>query len=285
MTFVGKILVVLQLVLAICFMAFAGAVYSTQTNWKTAAENAKKDADQQRSAATTAANELQQVRTDLGAQLEERNQNVAILEGKLKESTDQLARTQQELQEARTAVDRQTAVANLSEEQATFRQEETLRQRERNERLQAQINDLLGQVRGLEDTLFSKNLQIEDMEARQQRMIEQVGQYRQMILALNGSLNPDDYEVLTEGQEPPPSVTGQVLNTRVSDTSKTEFVEVSLGSDDGFKKGDELFVYRGADYLGKLEISTVYPDRSVGRVTQRVRNGTIQKGDNVTPKL
>jgi len=284
MTFVGKILVVLQLVLAICFMAFAGAVYSTQTNWKTAAETAKKDADQQRNAATTAANELQQARTDLGAQIEDLKQQVAIRDGKLKESTDQLARTQTELQEARTAVDRQTAVANLSEEQATFRQEETLRQRERNERLQAQINELLTQVRNHEDTLFSKNLAIEDMQAKQQRMIEQVGQYRQMILALKGSLNPDDYEVTTT-QEPPPSVTGQVLNTRVSDTSKTEFVEVSLGSDDGFKKGDELFVYRGADYLGKLQISTVYPDRAVATVTQRVRNGTIKKGDNVTPKL
>src|SRR5687768_14336756 len=180
MTFVGKILVVLQLVLAICFMAFAGAVYSTQTNWKTAAETAKKDADQQRSAATTASNELQQTKTDLGARITELEQEVAKNDSELKESTDQLARTQQELQEARTAVDRQTAVANLSEEQATFRQEETLRQRERNERLQAQINELLTQVRNHEDTLFSKSLAIEDMQARQQRMIEQVGQYRQM---------------------------------------------------------------------------------------------------------
>ena len=35
MTFVGKLLVVLQLVLTVCFMAFAGAVYSYHTNWQT----------------------------------------------------------------------------------------------------------------------------------------------------------------------------------------------------------------------------------------------------------
>lgn len=285
MTFVGKILVVLQLVLAICFMAFAGAVYSTQTNWKTAAENAKKDADSQRQQATAAANDLQQTRTDLGAEINDLTQRVAVLDGKLKESTEQLTRTQGELQEARTAVDRQTAVANLSEEQATFRQEETLRQRERNERLQGQINELLGQVRNLEDTLFAKSLSIEAMEERQQRMIEQTAQYRQMILALNGSLNPEDYTSLQEGVEPPPNVVGQVVNTQTSPTSRTEFVEISLGSDDGFKKGDVLSIYRGDTYLGKLELKTVYADNAVGRVTQRVRNGTIQKGDNVTPKL
>ena len=36
MTTVGKILVVLHLVLSIVFMAFAGAVFTAQTNWKLA---------------------------------------------------------------------------------------------------------------------------------------------------------------------------------------------------------------------------------------------------------
>lgn len=285
MTFVAKILVVFQLALAVCFMAFAGAVYSTQTNWKTAAEDAKKDADNQRQLATSTANELQQARTDLGAQINDLKEQVAVLDGKVKQSTDQLARTQQELQDARTAVDRQTAVATMSEEQATFRQEETLRQRDRNERLQAQVDEQLGKVRTLEDTLFAKDISIASMQDRQQRMIDQVGQYRKMIIALNGSLNPEDYKDLLTVTEPPPVVKGQVLATRVSATSGTEFVEVSLGSDDGFKKGDQLYVYRGGDFLGTIEITSAYPDNSVGRVTQRNRNGTIQKGDNVTPKL
>ena len=36
MTTIGKILVVLHLVLSILFMAFAGAVFTAQTNWKSA---------------------------------------------------------------------------------------------------------------------------------------------------------------------------------------------------------------------------------------------------------
>ena len=34
MTFVGKVLVVVQVVLSVCFMAFAAAVYTTPNNWK-----------------------------------------------------------------------------------------------------------------------------------------------------------------------------------------------------------------------------------------------------------
>lgn len=45
MTFVGKILVVLHLVLAVVFMGFAGAIYTAQVNWRTAKENTQKQLD------------------------------------------------------------------------------------------------------------------------------------------------------------------------------------------------------------------------------------------------
>ena len=34
MSFVGKVLVVVQVVLSICFMGFAGAVFTAQNNWR-----------------------------------------------------------------------------------------------------------------------------------------------------------------------------------------------------------------------------------------------------------
>lgn len=284
MTFVGKILVVVQLVLAVCFMAFAGAVYTAETTWRAKAEQADQQRQQAATDASNAAQEAQRLQTELTGQVEALNQRVALLDSQVKQSTDQLSRTEKELQEARTAVDRQTAVANLAEEQSKFRQEETLRQRERNERLQSQINELLAQVRKLEDQDFAKNLAIESMEGRQQAMIEKLADYRSILLSRGMSLDPKDYENLV-AVEPPPTVTGQVLNTRVSDTSGVEFVEVSLGSDDGFEKGHELYLYRGDQYLGKVKLTNIYPDRAVGTVVQRVRNGTVQKGDNVTPKL
>jgi hypothetical protein len=35
MSFVGKVLIVVQVVMSLCFMAFAGAVYVTHENWQT----------------------------------------------------------------------------------------------------------------------------------------------------------------------------------------------------------------------------------------------------------
>ncbi|MBA3312478.1 MAG: hypothetical protein M3552_09555 [Planctomycetota bacterium] len=287
MTFVGKLLVVVQLVLAVCFMAFAGAVFTAETNWRDKATQLQVDVQKARDDANAATAQQQQLQTDLGGQVEQLGQKVALLDGQLKQTSDQLSRTQQELQDARTAVDRQTAVANLSQEQATFRQEETTRQRERNQRLQEQINELLAKVREGEDALFARDLTIESMQARQEDVIEQMGTYRQILLANNMSLRPEDYENLVAAAEPPPRVTGQVLDTRISKTSGTEFVVISLGKDDGFEKGHTLSVYRGNNYLGKIKLTSVEPDKAVGTVipSSRPRNGQIQKGDNVTPKL
>jgi hypothetical protein len=287
MTFVGKVLVVVQLVLAICFMAFAGAVFTAETNWREKSKQLQADVEKARGDANTAVQSQQQEKTQMTAQLQELQQKVALIDGQLKERTDQLSRTNQELEAARTEVDTQTAAANLAQEQATFRQEETLRQRERNQRLQEQINQLLAKVREGEDALFAQNLTIESMQERQEDVIAQMTTYKDILLANNMSLNPEDYQNLVSTTEPPPTVTGQVLNTRVSETSGVEFVLISLGKDDGFEKGHELSVYRGNDYLGKIKLTSVYPDKAVGTVipSSRPRNGQIQKGDNVTPKL
>jgi hypothetical protein len=268
-------------------MAFAGAVFTAETNWREKSKQLQADLEKARGDANTAVQQQQQEKTQMTAQLQELQQKVALIDGQLKERTDQLSRTNQELEAARTAVDTQTAAANLAQEQATFRQEETLRQRERNQRLQEQINQLLAKVREGEDALFAQNLTIESMQERQEDVIAQMTTYRDILRANNMSLNPEDYQNLVSATEPPPTVTGQVLNTRVSETSGTEFVLISLGKDDGFEKGHELSVYRGNDYLGKIKLTSVYPDKAVGTVipSSRPRNGQIQKGDNVTPKL
>ena len=71
-----------------------------------------------------------------------------------------------------------------------------------------------------------------------------------------------------------------------------ELVEISLGSDQGLKKGHEMTVYRsglnkGANgkYLAKIVIVNTYPDKAVGRVIEGSRNGVIQKGDNVSTRF
>src|SRR5918993_1446904 len=98
MTFVGKVLVVVQLVLAICFMAFAGAVYTAQDNWRQKYDQSQVELKKAQGDANTAVQQEQQRETEMTAQLQELQQKVALIDGQLKQTSDQLGRTTQELQ-------------------------------------------------------------------------------------------------------------------------------------------------------------------------------------------
>src|SRR5690606_20255127 len=103
------------------------------------------------------------------------------------------------------------------------------------------------------------------------------------------NVDPAQVKALTT---PPPVVDGIVEATQKSSRGVTEFVQISIGSDDGLVEGHELDVYRTGlsngsrpVYLGRIKLTTVEPDRAVGVVTHRPKNGIIERGDNVTTQL
>ena len=286
MTSVGKVLVVVQLALSVCFMAFAGAVYTAETNWATKAGKLEEQVKKVQSDLSNQTQDLQKTITEKDAEAGKLNDQVALLDKKLKDSDDARGRLTTEIEAARTGVDQQTAAATLAEEQAVFRLEEAMRQRERNALLHTQVNGQLEKTRGLEDELFAKNLSIDAMQNKHQQALEQIAALRTLLNkdkidgGGNNGLLPG-----AGGATAPPAVRGKVLDTKRSPTTKTEFVLISLGSDDGFNVGDELYVYRDDTYLGRLAITEVTPDKAITKVIERVRNGTIQEGDNVSAQL
>jgi hypothetical protein len=80
-----------------------------------------------------------------------------------------------------------------------------------------------------------------------------------------------------------PSVNGLVSQVRRS--GGAQFVEVTIGADDGLTEGNTLEVSRGARYLGRIEIVETSPDKSVGRVDRRFQQGQIQEGDRVATRI
>lgn len=69
-------------------------------------------------------------------------------------------------------------------------------------------------------------------------------------------------------------IRGMVLEVR------GDLVTISVGSGDGVEKGMVFAVHRDGQYLGDVEISLVEPDRSAGRLKNRV--GSPQPNDRVT---
>ncbi len=74
-------------------------------------------------------------------------------------------------------------------------------------------------------------------------------------------------------------VTGAV--TAVSRTR----VELSIGIDDGVRIGQELDIYRGDKYVGRIRIVDAQPDKAVGTILTEYQQLPINRGDNVSSRL
>jgi hypothetical protein len=82
----------------------------------------------------------------------------------------------------------------------------------------------------------------------------------------------------------PPKLDGVVLAARANG-----LVEISLGSDDGLRKGHQAYIYRKqkgqSKPVAKIEVVEVTPDKSVGKVIPEFRLGPIERDDRVATRL
>jgi cell division protein FtsL len=276
MNFLGKVFIVLVLVLSVVFMSFAIVVYTTHRNWRELAEQQS--------------TKLQ----DLNAQI-----------SKLKADHDQKI---EQLDAARVAEVQQAA--KLETERATLAETNTriqgdlnaLRQQERerlaaftatqknNEDLAGQVAELAKQKRDSElarDAQYAqmlaateqRNQLVGQLETAMERNMQLTGEVSRMTAAMQANgLNP-----ATDANAITPTVDGIVSQIRRS--GGVQYVEVSIGADDGLKAGDTVEVFRGNRYLGRLNIRETSPDKSIGEVIRSFQQGQIQEGDRVATRL
>lgn len=285
MTFVGKILVVVILVLSVCVAAFTGGVYAVQTNWKKKFDEGEKTLADVRAQYENEAAALNQ---ELGALTEEKKKvdaEAAQHRGRVLQLEKQIPQLQAENRDRKAELDQMREAYDVVNAELRSRRAEAERMRERNTELHAKIKTLLTEIAGLEDDKFSLERAQLVMSEKHNQVLEKNGLLEKFLAAEGLEFDPHKLE----GALPPtPDVDGFVLNTRTGRRDQTQLVEVTLGSDDGFVVGHELHVYRAngrGRYLGKIRLVYVTPDRSVGALEVRAKNGIIQRGDNVAPKL
>ncbi len=165
---------------------------------------------------------------------------------------------------------------------AREREEEAKLQGEINAKQRADLDQTTANLQNALDKNFNLEKQDQFRREKHNQLLEQLALYDKIIRTKGLSTDPQDYKDM---QEPPPVVEGFVLEAEKNKTNKIDYVTISLGSDDGILKGHEMFVSRPGKYLGKIKIVHVAPDRAVGTVIQRAKNGIIEKGDNVSTKL
>ena len=289
MTGIGKLLLALNVVLSLAFMALAMAVFSTHTNWRTKAQQLETQVASVRAENQAALEEARVAQADADAK-------VAAAEDTSRGLAGQLQTVQQERDAFEAKNNRleqelltQTGIAETKAAEAIFRKEQADEQTAMNSKLREQVNTLALSNRDLEDALFSKNLETEELSTRYEGVLTEVAEMRKVLASNNLST---DIEELTALKEPPPALDGLITDVRKDKTGNVRYVALSIGSDDGVKRGHVYSVVRPAsrnqgraDYLGEVEIVDVMNDVSVGQVVRRSKNGIIEVQDNVTSRL
>jgi hypothetical protein len=281
MTFVGKILVFVIMICALLFLGVSTVVFTTATNWKEATAKEQKKVQDLQTKNQNATAAVDAAKKDLAAAKDSHDKAQKELDGRIAALEAESKRLNDEMTQARGALEtaQQNAKSSLDEanhlrtEIGLLREQKSAVEKQANEYKirQTELNDQIRILTRERDVAKKNNEDLRDRVARFSTLLRSKG------------LSDDISQV--KGLESPPTVRGEIL--RVDAQNKR--VEISIGSDDGLVPGHELNLYRvkpRPEYLGKIKILSTDPDQAVGQVIGNTVNGKkIQEGDIVSSTL
>jgi len=279
MTFVGKILVILIMAFSLVFLGISTVVFTTATNWS---ERSKKQGG-----------DLQKIQGQLG----DAQAKAKEAEGKLEAARQEHA-TATKAQEVRIA-DLQKQVADAEAEMTQARSQLETAQKNAQVAL-AEATARKGQIDVLNETLSKAQKQANEFSAQnieltdQKRILERekstaeqnAKSLRDFVGRTTAYLRQKNIPIENIDKLDPNSVPPAVEGKVVELNSTRRSMEISIGSDDGLNVGNELYVFRvqpRAQYIGKVRIVTVEPDRAVADIIgNTVLGKKVQEGDIVS---
>jgi hypothetical protein len=274
MTLLGKIFTVLIFIMSVAFCILAVVTFATHKNWKDEALKLKTTIQDLETKNKNQLAEIERAKAELAVEQAARRSALATLQVKLALLDEDLRNNAKDLSEKTSSLTVQTQAAKVAEDSLAaataevnkLRNEIRLAQQERDETFlkTVALNDKLNQAEALRERLDEQNRQLQDQYAELNRVAQALGFNEQTLVS-----------------QIPPKVDGVV--TAVNEAQG--LVEISLGADDGLKRGHVLQVISGDTYLGQIKLREVGPDKAVGDVDKRMQRGRIKKGDNVTTKL
>jgi hypothetical protein len=282
MTFLGKVLVVVHLVLSVMFMAFAGAVYTAQTNWR---QKSIADTTALQKAQSTSQTEQANLKTQIDELTKERDglkNDKEALTGQVTALTGENARLDNDNKGLKTTADTQRTIAELASQEAEERVKEAQIQRARNVELNKSRDESVAALAGERDKIFGLDLQLTQARSKYDQLLKDNATMRAFLAANN---LPTEVRRMTVAVSPPPDLDGEILEARKETKGNRIFVEISVGSDDGLVVGHTLTAYRGDKFLGRVRLEDVRPDKSVAVVIETAPNSVIQKDDHVTTRF
>ena len=284
MNTIGKIFVFALFIMSLVFMSFAVALYSTHTYGRDEIMRTreqikagqqlgyKAQLDQAKTDRNNLSAEITKLQGEVAASEAARDQVVAKIQTALEEKNKDLEVLRKE-KEARE-LEREKAQAELAaarlELEAASKVVADLRSEVRTQ--QDKVDEQVDRAAKIASELHEKESFLEIASERKAQLEKQVANAR--LLLQQSGLSIDNLP-----RDAVPKIDGVVTN--VIDDS----IELSLGGDDGLQMGHELDVYRNDQYLGRVRVVSIKPDKAVAVVIREFVRGVIQRGDKVATRL
>ena len=278
MTFLGRVFTIVILVCSVAFFVAALLANASHMNYKEKLVLLRSQVDSLNKTiqATKTANE--KLQTSLSQEQIARRAALAALQTQLDLSSSQLAEANKKLSDLNSVntMQNQNLSQTIDRLKATQSQNEAYKMEidkvitDRNSVRIAviKLTDELNSLKSIESDLVDQVKQLQDSST----MFEALSDTRGSALKSVGLSDLDDV--------PPADLRGEVLAV-----NSNQLVEISLGRDDGLREGHTLEIYRGAQYLGRVQISKTQDDKSIGKILASFRKGYIQAGDKVASKV
>lgn len=286
MTFIGKLLIVVNLVFTVCIAMFAAGVHTVQTNWKSSYEATLKNYEDSEENLRQLKNRVQTIQDEHKKELNQLNAEVTRWQKKYEEDLKSFDQVTAQVGSLTNALDRERAKNKLltTENGQLDQRLKVFAAALKN--LHAKQDDLLKEIAQLMDSKHELERQKQQIQKAHGQLVWQYVAAIKKLRSEGITFDPERDAKLTVKPKP---AEGLVTAVIPGSREKATLIEISVGKDDGVAEGQLLYVYRlskdDTRYLGRIEVVYVTADKAVGTVVDDPKNGAIQKGDYVSEKL
>lgn len=281
MTLLGKFFTVTIAILAAVFMVLALAVNASHRNWRTVVlqgvngePGLKNQIESYERVNAQLRDEKRSIQSSLDREQAARRTALASLQtqldqlsGELQQSESQVqALTAQNTELVQTDASRVEQLTQLNDENIKLRSSITEEQQNRDELFNQLLaaTDAMNQLRGFKQQL----------EERNNQLVRQVTRFEEVVTSKGIDINEP-----LDGA--PPQRNGRVL---VIDRPN-RLAQISIGSDEGLRKGHFLEVTRDGRYVGKLKVIRTDVDQAVTQILEDYSESILREGDRVDTTL
>ena len=292
MNLVGKIFTVLIFIVSMVLMSLVLALYATHTNWRLLVENPPEKATEQNPTgykyrledANKIKTDLQTRLSDLQSELDrevlEKKQVRAKLETENVDLKKTLSEKEQKLVELTKS--ESDAIAQMNGVMQTLESMRT-----ENKKLRDDIESITADRDKQFDLMVKKTDELHDkvneyqiLSMRNKELTAEYARAQEVLRQFSLQNDPEYYA----SNSAPSFLSGRVLKV------SPDLVVISLGSDDGVRKGHQFDVSRtssgaGAVYVGRIEVVRAdQPDQAICKIMKDQQRNQFQENDRVVPK-